>query len=175
MSLGNGTFHPASVTYWDKSRELSSFRVYGRVVTATILSTDVVNFTAQSVAWAALQASANALVRGLIQKAHWVNEVVVNAYPDVDDIDQQAVRETKLLIQSIDSITQARLTNTLPTLNLSLVTYLSQAKDFVAVTTAQGAGTEVTDFVGDFETYCINPNTGNALMVVGLKVVGRNN
>lgn len=175
MSLGNGTYHPSSITFWDKSKELSTFRGYGRVVTATIVSTDVVNFTAQSVAWAAVVSAANALTIGLIQKQNWVNEVLVNANPDASDINQLATRETKLLIQSIDSTTQKRLTNTLPTLDLSLVTYLPQAKDFVAITTEQGAGTEVTDFVSAFEAYFVNPETSNALTIVGLKVVGRNN
>lgn len=175
MSLGNGTFHPSSITYWDKSKELSSLRVYGRVVTATIVSAAVVNFTQQSTDWAALVAASNALVYGLIRSAQWVNEVITNANPAQGDINQLANRETKLLVQSIDATTQKRLTATLPTINLSLVTYLPQAGDFVAITTAQGAGTEVTDFIDAYEAYAVNPETGNALTVIGLKVVGRNN
>lgn len=175
MSLGNGTYHPAEITYWDRSRELSSLRVFGRVVTATIVSAAVVNFTAESTSWAALVAAANALVNGTIRSSHWVNEVVVNANPDVGDINQLAKREVKLLIQSIDVTTQKRLTATLPTLNDALVTYLPQAKDFVAISADQGAGTEVVNFVEAYEAYAVNPETGNALQVIGLKVVGRNN
>lgn len=175
MSLGNGTYHPASITYWDRSRELSSLRVYGRVVTATYVDPNVVNFTAQSTAWAALVAAANALANGLIRSALWVNEIITNANPDVGDINQLAQREVKLLIQSIDTTTQKRLTATLPTLNVALVTYLPQAKDFVAISADQGAGTEVVDFVEAYEAYCVNPETGNALQIIGLKVVGRNN
>lgn len=175
MSLGNGTYHPASITYWDKSQELASLRVHGRVVTATIVSAAVVNFTQQSIDWAALVTASNALVNGLIRSSLWVNEVIVNANPAKSDINQLAKREVKLLIQSIDATTQARVTATLPTLNDALVTYLPQAKDFVAITEAQGAGEEVVNFVGAYQTYAVNPATGNALVIIGLKVVGRNN
>lgn len=175
MSLGNGTYHPASITWWDKSKELSSLRVYGRVVTATYVDPAVVNFTAQSVLWASLVDAATDLVYGLQRSALWVNEVIINANPAQEDINQLANRETKLLIQSIDATTQKRMTATLPTVNLSLVTYLPQAKDFVAITEAQGAGEEVVDFVAAYQLYAVNPETNNALEVIGLKVVGRNN
>lgn len=175
MSLGNGTYHPASISYWDKSLETGIFQVYGLPVTATIVSTDVVNFTAQSVAWAALVSAANALDRGLIRSQRWVNEVIVNARPDQADVNQSAAREVKLEIQWIDSVTQKSGRNTLPSVNLLLLTYMPQAKDYVAITTEQGAGTEVTDFVSAFEGYVVNPDTGNSVTVVGLKVVGRNN
>jgi hypothetical protein len=174
-SLGNGTYHPSHITYWDKSKEKGTFKVYGVVVTATYSDPNVVNFTAQSGFWAALVAAANALVRGTIYAALWVNEVISNAEPTQDSIDQQAARETKLLIQYIDNTSQKRLIATLPTLDLSLVTYLPQAGDFVAITADQGAGTEVTDFVSAFEDYVVNPQTGNPVTIVGLKVVGRSN
>lgn len=175
MSLGNGTYHPAHITYWDKSKEKSRFEVFGAPVTATIVSTDVVNFTDQSTKWAALVAAANDLVRGLIYAQQWVNEVIVNANPAQADIDQAAVRETKLLIQYINATTQKQLTTTLPTINLSLVTYLPQAKDFVAITAGQGASDEIVAFVSAFEGYARDPMaTSNSITVVGLKVVGRN-
>ncbi len=173
-SLGNGTYHPAEITFWDKSKEKSSLKLYGLPVTATIVSAAVVNFSEQATLWAAVITAAEALSRGLIYASDWVNLSIVNANPAVSDIDQQAVREIKLLIQMIDVTSQESLTATLPCLNLSLVTYLPQAKDFVAVTTAQGAGSEVTDFVAAVEGYGTNPRNGHAVQVVGLKVVGRN-
>lgn len=175
MSLGNGTYHPAHITFWDKSKEKSRFEVFGAPVTATYVDPDVVNFTAQSVAWAALYDAAVALVLGLPYAQQWVNEVIINANPAQSAINQLAVRETKLMIQYIDNTTQKPLTTTLPTVNLALLTYLPQAKDFVAITNAQGAGTEVVAFVTAFEGYARNPAAAsNAITVVGLKVVGRN-
>lgn len=173
-SLGNGTFHESAITFWDKSREKAALRLFGDVVTATYADPNVVNFTAESTAWAAVITAAEALSRGLIYSARWVNESIVNAYPETSDIDQQAVREIKLMILMIDSTSQKRLNATLPCLNLSLVTYLEQAKDFVAYTTAQGASSEVTDFVDAVEGYAVNPANSHTVTVVGLRVVGRN-
>lgn len=175
MSLGNGTYHPNEISLWDKSREIGSHRIYSRVVTATIVSTDVINFTAQSVAWAAYLAAVLGITNGLIFKSRWVNEVVVNAEPLDESITQESSREIKLLVQFIDNTSQKRLTATVPTLDLSLVTYLPQAKDFVAITAEQGAGAEIVAFVETFEAFVVNPATGNAVTIIGLKVVGRNN
>lgn len=166
-SLGNGTYHPASITFWDKSREKGTMEVYGLPVTS-------VNFTTISGLWASVISASIALANGLIYSQRWVNLFIANAYPPDDDITQEAVREIGLKVLYIDSTTQKKFEATLPTLNLSLVTYLSQAKDFVAVTAEQGAGAEVIAFVGAFEGFVVNPNTGNGTTVVGLKVVGKN-
>ncbi len=173
-SLGNGTYHESALTFWDKSREKAALRLFGAVVTATYADPNVVNFTAQSTLWAAVVTAGEAMSRGLIYSSKWVNESIVNAYPETGDIDQQAVRELKLMIQMIDATSQKRLNATLPCLNLSLVSYLPQAKDYVAITSGQGAGTEVTDLVSAVEGYAVNPANGHAVVVVGLKVVGRN-
>lgn len=167
-SLGNGTYHPSSITFWDKSREKGTMEVYGVPVTVT-------NFTAVSGLWASLVTASIALANGLIYSQRWVNLFIANAYPPDGDITQEAVREIGLKVMYIDDTSQKKLEATLPTLNLSLVTYLSQAKDFVAITTEQGAGAEVVAFVGAFEAYVVNPQTGVGVTVVGLKVVGKNN
>lgn len=175
MALGNGTYHRSHITFWDKSKEKSTFEVYGVPVTATYVDPDVVNFTAQSVAWAALYDAAVDMVLGLPYAQQWVNEVIINANPAQSAIDQSAIRESKLLIQYINQTTQRQLTATLPTINLELLTYLPQAKDFVAITAGQGAGAEVVAFVAGFEGYARDPNApSNLISVVGLKVVGRN-
>ncbi len=166
-ALGNGTYHPSSITFWDKSREKGTMEVYGIPVTGA-------NLVAVSTLWAAVVSASIALANGLLYSQRWVNLFIANAYPPDDDITQEAVREIGLKVLYIDSTTQKKLEATLPTLNLSLVTYLSQAKDFVAVTEAQGAGAEVVAFVGAFEGFVVNPNTGNSVTVVGLKVVGKN-
>jgi len=174
-SLGNGTYHPAEIAWWDKSLEVGRFGVYGRVVTATYVDPAVVNFTAQSGLWASLVDAANDMVLGLQRSARWVNEIIVHANPAQEDVTQGASREIKLLVQWIDATTEKRFTTTLPTLDLSKVTYLPQAGDFVAITEAQGASAEVVAFVAAFEAYVVNPSTNNAAQIVGLKVVGRNN
>lgn len=134
-----------------------------------------VNFTAVSGLWASVVSASIALANGLIYSQRWVNLFIANAYPPDEDITQEAVREIGLKVMYIDNTSQKKLECTLPTLNLSLVTYLSQAKDFVAITAEQGAGDEVVAFVEAFEAYAVNPQTGTGVTVVGLKVVGRNN
>lgn len=166
-SLGNGTYHPASISFWDKSLEVGTFNVYGTNVTAA-------NFDAQSTLWAALIAASNALTLGLLYQARWVNQVITNAKPAQSAIDQGAAREIKLFIQAIDA-SQKPVTASLPTLDLSKVTYLPQAKDFVAITEEQGASEEVVNFVAAYEGYAKSPAAQTALTVVGLKVIGRNN
>lgn len=172
--LGNGTYHPSEISYWDKSLEVGTFRVYGAVVTATIDDDAVVNFTDQSTKWAALVTAANAIGLGLVRSARWVNEVITNANPAQSAVNQGASREIKLLIQYQDNTTQKRLTATFPALNLAKVTYLPQAGDFVAITDDQGAGAEIVAFVTAFQNYVVNPATNNPVTIVGLKVVGRN-
>lgn len=174
-SLGNGTYHQSLISWWDKSLEQGRLEVFGAVVTATIVSAAVVNFTAQATLFAALVTAANDMVLGTLRSARWVNESITNAFPIQDDIDQGATRELKLLVQYIDNTSQKRYTATLPTLDLTKVTYLPQAGDFVAITTEQGASAEVVAFVAAFEGYAVASATGNAVTVVGLKVVGRNN
>jgi len=166
-ALGNGTYHPSSLTFWDKSREKGTMEVYGTPVTAG-------NLAAISTLWASLISASIALANGLIYSQRWVNLFIANAYPPDDDITQEAVREIGLKVMYIDNTSQKKLEATLPTLNLSLVTYLSQAKDFVAITAEQGAGAEVIAFVSAFEGFVVNPNTGTGVTVVGLKVVGKN-
>lgn len=171
-SLENGTTHPVEMSWWDKSQEVGRFEVNGQVVTATIVSTAVVNFTAQSGLFAALVASANAMVLGLPRMNRWVNQVVINANPAKDDINQGAVRELKLLIRYIDDTTQKKMTATLPTLNLAKVVYLPLiGNDAVSLTEPA----EVVSFIGDFEAYVVNPGTGNPVTIIAMEVVGRNN
>lgn len=174
-SLGNGTYHPDEISLWDKSREVGTHRIYSRVVTATYVDPDVVNFTAQATAWAAYLAGVLGICNGLIYKSRWVNEIIANAEPPDGSINQLSTRETKLLVQYIDNTSQKRLTATVPTLNLAKVTYLPQAGDFVAITEAQGASAEILAFVDAFQDFVVNPSTGNAVTIIGLKVVGRNN
>lgn len=170
--LFNGTFHECEISYWDKSQEVGRFEFNGAVVTATISDTDVVNFTAQSTAFAALVTKAQAMVLGLARLNRWVNTVVVNANPAKSDINQGAVREIKLLIKYIDQTTQERYSATLPTLNLAKVEYLPLiGNDAVALDTP----TEMSDFVAAFEGYAVAPRTGNPITIIAAEVVGRNN
>jgi len=163
--LQNGTSHPVSMSFWDKSQEHGAFEAQTAIVT-------VVNFTAQSTLWAALVNSTAAIVNGLPRLNRWVNQVVVNANPAKDDINQLAVREIKLKIRYIDATNQAKFECTVPTLDLSKVVYLPLVgNDAVSLTEP----TEITTFITDFEAAIVAPYTGNPVTIIGLEVVGRNN
>ncbi len=163
--LQNGTSHPVEMSFWDKSQEYGRFEFQTAIVTAA-------NFTAQSTLFAAIVASTNAIVNGLPRLNRWVNQVVVNANPAKDDIDQVSVREIKLKVRYIDSTTQAKYECTIPTLNLELVVYLPiQGNDAVSLTEPA----EIVTWIDDFEAGAVAPYTGNGVTVIALEVVGRNN
>lgn len=171
-SLQNGTTHPAEISYWDKSQEVGTFEVYTAVVTATIDDTDVVNFTEQSTLWSGLVTAANGMVNGLPRLNRWVNQIVINANPAKDDINQLAVRELKLKVWYIDNTSQKKYTATLPTLDLTKVTYLPIiGKDAVSIT----APAAMVTFVAAFEAAVVAQYTGNAVTIIAAEVVGRNN
>lgn len=171
MARGNGTYHPSEITYWDKSQEVGRFEVYGAVVTATIDDIDVVNWDDENTLWSALVTKANGMVLGLVRSSRFVNEVITNANPDKADINQGALREVKLQIKYIDNTTQKAYSVTLPTLDLSKVTYLPIVGDDAVSITAPSA---MVDFVAAFEGYAVAPDTGNPVTIREASVIGRN-
>lgn len=163
--LQNGTSHPVSMSFWDKSQEHGAFEAQTAIVT-------VGNLTAQSTLWAALVASAAAIVNGLPRLNRWVNQVVVNANPDKGDINQLSAREIKLKVRYIDVGNQAKYECTVPTLDLSKVVYLPIiGNDAVSLTEPA----EIATFIDDFEAAIVAPYTGAATKIIALEVVGRNN
>lgn len=169
---GNGTFHEDEIAFWDKSQEVGRLEVFSAPVTATYVDPNVVNFAAQSALWATFLAASEDMVLGLLYKSRWVNTVVVHASPDKADIDQGALREVKLMLRYIDATTEKRYSCTLPTLDLSKVTYLPLiGNDAVSLT----LGTEMIAFVAAFQAFVKAPLTGNAVTIIAAEVVGRNN
>ena len=171
MARGNGTYQPVELTYWDKSQEVGRFEVYGAVVTASIVDTDVVNWDEQNVLFAALVTKANGMVLGLPRSTRFVNEVIINANPDKSDINQSALREIKLQVKYIDNTTQKAYSVTLPTLDLSKVEYLPVVGDDAVSIVAP---TAMSQFVAAFEAYVVAPDTGNSVTVREASVIGRN-
>jgi len=170
--LFNGTQHEVEISYWDKSQEVGRFEAETAVVTATIDDTDVVNFTAQSTAFAGLVTKMNAIVLGLPRLNRWVNTVVINANPAKSAINQSAVREIKLKLLYIDNTTQQRYECTIPTLDLTKVEYLPLiGNDAVSLT----APTAMTDLITAFQGVIVAPATGNPVTIIAASVVGRNN
>ena len=161
MALPAGSYSPASATYRDAGNEDGRFRCYGALLTTG-------NIVAQTTAFNALLAAMDALTLGVRVKSNYGNETDY-AYTQPTN---GAARELKLFIQARDDTNGQLVTCSLPTLDPTLPDYVINinAKDVIRI----DSPSEITDFVTAFEAFAINPRTGNALVVQGLKVVGRN-
>lgn len=155
------TNNPAELSFRDAGNEISSFRVFGATLTAD-------NFDDQEALWSTLVTKATALCLGTLVKEKYANDETYSYVLPTNG----AAREIKLLIQYIDNTTSKRLTATLPTINPATPVYIANinVKDAISVTTP----TAITDFITAFNAFVVNPETQNAVTVIGLKVVGRN-
>lgn len=161
MSLPAGNYNPATISWRDAGNEIGSFSCYGPLLTAA-------NFDANSDLFDTLVTKAQALVLGSrVKEIYEAEKLIVGTQPT-----NGAARETKLLIQYRDTTTLERFTATLPTLNPALPLYVvnENAKDVVRL----DSPTAVTEFITAFNAFAVNPRTGNAVAIIGLKVVGRN-
>lgn len=161
MSLPAGTYGLAEFAYLDAGNEIGRGKCYGEILSAG-------NFVAQQGKWNTLLAAMDAVALGERVSDRYGNDRTFVAVQPTNG----AAREIKLLIQLQDSVNGQRGTMTVPTLNPALPDYVqnTNAKDVVQVDTP----TEIATLVAAVEAFCINPASGNAYNVVGLKVVGRN-
>jgi len=166
MGLAPGTRAKASISFRDAGNEIGRFSCTGPDLAAGTIA-------ANEALWATLVSAANDLTLGAITKQQYSNEVTQATTQPTNG----AAREIKLLIQyqvSTGANTGARWTSTLPTLDTTKVNYVINvnAKDVVDPTT----GDELLAFIDAFEAFAVDPANGTGeVIVVGLKVVGRNN
>lgn len=166
MGLAPGTRAKASISFRDAGNEIGRFSCTGPDLAAGTIA-------ANEALWATLVAAAGALTLGAITKQQYSNEVTQATTQPTNG----AAREIKLLIQyqvSTGANTGARWTCTLPTLDTTLVSYVINvnAKDVVD----PSVGDELLAFIAAFEAFAVDPANGTGeVVVVGLKVVGRNN
>jgi len=156
-----GSYQPAEISYRDAGNEIGSCRFFGTELTAG-------NFVAKIALWATLLSATDAITLGLRIKDVYNDESIYGGVQPTNG----AARETKLLVQYQDATTGAKFTTTIPTLDPTLPDYVINvnAKDVVLL----DSPTEIADWITAFEAFAVNPFTGNAVTVVGLKVVGRN-
>lgn len=166
MGLPPGTRNKASISYRDAGNEIGTFSCIGADITAA-------NRDAQETLFTALVNAADALTLGARTKTDYISQTTVATTQPTNG----AAREFKLLIQyqvSTGANAGARWTCTLPTLDKDKVSYVQNinAKDVVDPT----VGTELLAFIDAFEAFAVDPMNGTGeVVVVGLKVVGRNN
>jgi len=161
MSLPTGSYSPFEIAFKDAGNEIGRFSGYGKLITAA-------NHDAQVTAFGNLQTAAQALVLGAKTRTQYASEGIFNAPQPTNG----AAREVKLLVQYEDATNHKRFTATLPTLDPTIPVYVLNvnARDVIQIDSPQA----ITDFIDAFEAFVVNPETGNACAVLGLKVVGRN-
>lgn len=160
MTLPPGGYQPARVSYLDAGNEIGTASFYGPSLNAA-------NYVAKTALWAALLTAMDALCLGNRVKDVYNDESLYN----VSQPTNGAARELKLLVQYKDAVTGAKFTTTVPTLDPAIPEYVVNvnARDVVLL----DGPTAITDFITAFNAFAVNPVTGNAVTVVGLKVVGR--
>lgn len=156
------TTHYSTQTFIDATGETSTMKVYNDAITAVSLPgflTDFGDFKTKTAA----------ITRGEITRTTWVGDAdeTGNTAPS----DQLAQRENKLLVTYRDTTTNEKYTLTVPTIDLTLLTFIPGGKDAVAIPTAG----PLFDWITSFETLASPPEApGNAVEVIALRFVGRN-
>lgn len=159
-----GTKAHADVMLRDATGEPTTSSI--RVVTLT-----AGNLAATQTLMAAYFGALAAIVLGVVAKTEYGNaEVISNA----EASNPAAQRESKLLFTYWDVTTQKTYVVSYGTIDFSFLHFLPGAGDAVAFKTADGAPSEITDFVTAFEAVAKAPDTGNAVAIIGARFVGRN-
>jgi len=157
--LEAGSYQPCSIGYLDAGGERAAMHFYGKVLTAA-------NFDDQVAAWADVLTAADALAAG---------NRIVDSYNDesrysVARPTNGAAREVGLQVIFRDGTTGQTFLATLPTVDISLITYDPNygAKDVVLLTS-----TEVAAFISALNAFpVVNPqHQTNTVTVVGMKVI----
>lgn len=160
MSLPAGNYNPGSISFRDAGNEIGNFRMNGPL-------TDDTSYVANALLFSNLATKAKVMSLGApTQQEFLTKDIFVTTQPT-----NGAARELKLLLQGQDVTTGQRLTAAIPALDVSKVHYAINinAKDVVLLTEP----TAMTDLITAVNAFWINPNSGNAVHVVGAKVVGR--
>jgi len=157
--LPAGTRQGGSVSYLDAGGERASVRFWLPIITAA-------NEAAQSTAWATLLTALDALTLGARVRDDYVDTTTYAVARPTNG----AAREVALKLIARDSGTGQTWDYLIPTLDISLIAYISNygAQDVVDITT-----TEVADVIDALAAMPLkNPyNYANNMTVVGAQVV----
>jgi len=160
MTLPAGSYQPASISYLDAGNEIGTMRLYGPDITAA-------NHDAKVALWATLLTKTDALCLGERIRDQYDDESTYSVAQPTNG----AARETKLLVQYVDGTDGQKMSLTIPTLDPTIPDYVLNinARDVVVLDSPAA----ITEWITAFEAFAVNPRTGNAVSVSGLKVVGR--
>lgn len=163
MSLPSGSYQPAEVTYRDAGNEKGTCRFYGPEL-------DDTTFIASVALWNTLLSKMDAITLGARTRDVYNDESIYTTAQPTNG----AARETRLLVTFRDTVNGKIMHTSIPTLDptTGVVLYVinESAKDVVRL----DAPTPMAEFIAAFNAFAVNPETGNAVAVVSVDVVGRN-
>lgn len=160
-----GSVHKTSIDYGDVTHEVGSFTMFTGAVTA-------VSIGGFLTALGAIQTATDGITLGTRRKQSWTGDLstISNAWPT----DRSAQRESKLLVQYQDDVTEKPYTLTIPTIDYSKLNFIAGGGDNVAFQ-APLASAEIIAWVTAFEALGRSPdNDLNAVSVIGMRFVGSN-
>lgn len=157
MPAGGNLGTIASLSLRDAGNEPSTMKVFGVVITAA-------NLVAKTALWATLVDTSMALVLGAKTQTNY--GVQVNF--DWDQPTNGAAREIALRVRYKDNTTGARFTTKLATIDPTIPDYIvnEDARDVITLATPAS----IAAFIAAFNAFVVNPFTGNACIVTGLRV-----
>lgn len=171
MTLPVGQYAPFSLSYRDKGGEIGTMTGYG--LWAAI--GDAETMEAAELAFNSFVTAVNAITLGVLVKSRFFYENIVN--PVDLAASASAQRENKLLVRYHDSVTLAKATITIPTIDLPNLVFETDAGDYVSKALWAAGGAVMTDFITKFQAFVRVPLpgvAGNAVVVDSLEYVGRN-
>lgn len=160
MALGAGHYFPFEASFRDHSDKVGTMRVYVIPFDPDTLADNLIQVTAFNTAIVGA-------VLGQEIKWSWDGEHVVN--PVAIPASASAQRENKLLVRYHDSVTFKKLTATIPTINLPVLIFETDAHDFVSKTSPSSIALITTEW----SSTVVNPETGNLTIVDSFEFVGR--
>jgi len=166
MSLAAGTYQPLEISFRDAGNEIGTMRFYG---TKLDLSDDAGNIEELNTLFTTLQTKIGAVVLGAKTRSQYIQETLYTTTQPTNG----AARELKLLVQLQNFSTGRQLSFTIPTLDGTVPEYIvnKNVKDAISLTSP----TEITQLIDAIEAIAVDPVDNGAVVVVGLRVVGRNN
>lgn len=162
MGLGAGTYSPFAASFRDKGGEVGTFRAYGLV-----MSED--DYDANQALRTSFVTALDAAVLGVLIQSDYGGELrIVN--PVAKAASASAQRENKLLVRYYDSVTFAKFTASIPTIDLPQLVFETDARDFVS----QASPAFIVTLKSTWQAFIVNPETNNLTVIDSMEFVGRN-
>lgn len=160
-----GSVHKSTIKYGDATGENSTMEIYNEALTIT-------NLDAFLALFGTFQTATDGITLGTRRQQSWIGDLstITNAYPT----NPAAQRESKLLVQYQDAVTEKPYTLTIPTVDFSKLVFVPLGGDAVQFAGA-AATTEIKAWVTAFEAIAKAPDDDtHAVVVTGMRYVGRN-